>query len=80
MTPPKVTHILREGVLYYDTPEGRGVCEYQTRDAIVVLTDKSGARLVFDREQLHAASAPGMEKARQSVLNMEHRWALNDRM
>jgi hypothetical protein len=72
-----MTMQLREGLLAFDHA-GRSehstepdTAVFRTSDNTFELVTEDGERLVFDRAEIHAASAPSMERARQAVLNVE---------
>jgi hypothetical protein len=68
---------LREGLLAFDhagRPEHGtepDTAIFRTSDHVFELVTEDGERLVFDRAEIHAASAPSMERARQAILNVE---------
>jgi len=64
---------LREGMLGFDRPgtDEPGEALYRTSDNTFVLLLEDGQVLVFDRAEIHANSAPSMERARQAILNQE---------
>jgi hypothetical protein len=72
-----MTMQLREGLLAFDhagrpehTPEP-DTAVYRTSDNTFELVTEDGERLLFDRAEIHAATAPSMERARQRILNVE---------
>jgi hypothetical protein len=72
-----MTMQLREGLLAFDhagRPEHNtepDTAIFRTSDHVFELVTEDGERLVFDRAEIHAASAPSMERARQAILNVE---------
>ena len=61
---------VREGLLIYDragrpehTPEPDSAIFIATDNTFEIVTE-DGERLIFDRAEIHAASAPAMEQAR----------------
>ena len=75
-----MTMQLREGLLAFDhagRPEHStepDTAIFRTSDNAFELVTEDGERLVFDRAEIHAASAPSMERARQRILNQEEQW------